>query len=278
VFDKYGIAVPTTWAEYAAAAQKLHAANPNDYITNDPGDPGIATGMIWQAGGKPFSVDGTKVAINLQDAGVKKYTEMWNPLVEKKLVSPITSWSDDWFKALSSGTIATLVTGAWMPANLESSVPQGAGKWRVAPMPTYDGTATSAENGGSSQAVMKQSKNPVLAAAFVKWLNNSKDSIDLFTKLGGFPSTTADLDAASFQSTAPSYFGGQKINQVLVAASKAVPAGFQFLPYQAYAISIFADTVGQSYASNGDLNPGFVAWQKQLVTYGTQQGFTVTSG
>ena len=33
LFDKYGIAVPKTWDEYVAAAQKLHAADPNAYIT-----------------------------------------------------------------------------------------------------------------------------------------------------------------------------------------------------------------------------------------------------
>lgn len=36
----------------------------------------------------------------------------------------------------------------------------GSGDWRVAPMPTYDGGApVTAESGGSSMAVIKQSKN-----------------------------------------------------------------------------------------------------------------------
>jgi len=34
MFDQYGIQVPTTWDEFAAAARKLHAANPNVYLTN----------------------------------------------------------------------------------------------------------------------------------------------------------------------------------------------------------------------------------------------------
>src|SRR5690606_32465060 len=71
VFDQYGIAVPTTWDEYVAAAEKLHAADPAKYITNDIGDPGFATSMIWQAGGKPFASDGENVTIDLQDAGAK---------------------------------------------------------------------------------------------------------------------------------------------------------------------------------------------------------------
>ena len=34
IFDQYGIQVPTTWDEFAAAARKLHTANPNVYLTN----------------------------------------------------------------------------------------------------------------------------------------------------------------------------------------------------------------------------------------------------
>ncbi|GLJ74819.1 sugar ABC transporter substrate-binding protein [Leifsonia poae] len=277
VFDKYGLTVPKTWDEYVADAKKLHAADPTKYITSDSGDSGFTTSMIWQAGGRPFSSDGTNVSINLQDEGTKKWTSTWNQLVEGKLLSTIPGWSDDWYKALGNGTIATLVTGAWMPGVLESSVKDASGAWRVAPMPTYDGTAANAENGGGGQVVLKQSKNPALAAGFLKWLNNSSSSVKVFLASGGFPSTTADLNSKDFLATAPEYFGGQKINEVLVDGAKNVSSGFQYLPFQVYANSIYGDTVGQAYASNSDLNAGLTAWQKSLVDYGNQQGFKVTS-
>jgi multiple sugar transport system substrate-binding protein len=276
VFDKYGLTVPKTWDEYVADAQKLHAADPNAYITSDSGDSGFTTSMIWQAGGRPFSADGTKVSINLQDDGTKKWTATWDKLVQGKLLSTVPGWSDDWFKALGNGSIATLVTGAWMPGVLESSVKDGAGAWRVAPIPTYDGTPTNAENGGGAQVVLKQSKNQALAAGFLKWLNNDPASIKVFLASGGFPSTTKDLNSSDFLATAPSYFGGQKINEVLVDGAKNVSTGWHYLPFQVYANSIYGDTVGQSYSSNTSLNPGLQAWQKALVTYGNQQGFTVT--
>ena len=277
VFDTYGIAVPKTWDEYVAAAQKLHAANPKAYITSDAGDPGMTTSMIWQAGGQPFKVNGTNITNNLQDKGTKKYTSVWNKLVEGKLLSTVPGWSDDWYKALGNGSIATLLSGAWMPGVLEASVKDASGDWRVAPMPTYNGTPVNAENGGSSEAVIKQSKNQALAAGFVRWLNHDETSISIFSKAGGgFPSTTADLTSKEFLDTAPAYFGGQKINEVLADGAKNVLSGFNLLPYQVYANSIFGDTVGKSYVSNSDLNPGLVAWQKQLVDYGNQQGFKVT--
>ena len=34
VFDKHGITPPTTWAEFADAAKKIHAADPNVFITD----------------------------------------------------------------------------------------------------------------------------------------------------------------------------------------------------------------------------------------------------
>lgn len=275
VFDAAGVEVPATWDEYYEAAKAIHAANPDAYITNDTGDAGFATSMIWQAGGTPFQTSGTDVTIDVQDEGAQKWTENWNRLVEEDLLAPYSSWSDEWFRALGDGSLATLVIGAWMPGNLISGAPDGAGDWRVAPMPSYDGSAASAENGGGGQAVTKQSENPELAAGFLWWLNNSEESIALFLESGGFPSTTAELSSEEFLADAPEYFGGQKINEVLAAAADDVVEGWSYLPYQVYANSIFGDTVGQAYQNGTDLNDGLTAWQDALVEYGNAQGFAV---
>ncbi|MEV6877184.1 sugar ABC transporter substrate-binding protein [Amycolatopsis sp. NPDC051128] len=277
VFDKNGIAVPKTWDEYIAAAKKLHAADPTKYITSDTGDPGFVLSMIWQAGGHPFTVDGRNVKVNLADAGTKKWTAMWDQLIQGKQLAPVKEWSDDWFRALGDGTISSLVTGAWMPGNFISSVTAGSGKWAVAPMPTYDGKPVTAENGGSAQSVVKQSKNPALAAAFVRWLNHA-GGVQPFIKSGGFPSTTADLTSSAFVDEAVPYFGGQKINQVLTQASKDVAPGWTYLPYQTYANSIFSDTAGKAYLNATPLDAGLAAWQQAIVDYGNQQGFTVSAG
>ncbi|MEJ1091424.1 sugar ABC transporter substrate-binding protein [Microbacterium istanbulense] len=275
VFDAAGVEVPTTWDEYYEAAKAIHEADPQAYITNDIGDAGFATSMIWQAGGQPFQTDGTEVTVDLQDAGSKKWTENWNRLVEEDLLAPYGSWSDEWFQSLSNGKLASLVIGAWMPANLISGAPDASGDWRVAPMPTYDGQPASAENGGGGQAVTKQSANPELAAGFLWWLNNSEESISIFLETGGFPSTTAELSSEEFLSAAPEYFGGQEINRVLADAAASVVTGWEYLPFQVYGNSIFGDTVGQAYQDGTDLNDGLVAWQDALVAYGNDQGFSV---
>ncbi|TFD90696.1 sugar ABC transporter substrate-binding protein [Cryobacterium lactosi] len=277
VFDQYGLTVPTTWDEYIATAEQLHAANPNAYITNDTGDAGFATSMIWQAGGQPFTTtDSTDVALNLQDEGSKKFADTWNQLIENDLIAPTASWSDEWYRGLGDGTIATLNIGAWMPGNLESGVPEAAGNWRVAPLPVYEaGDTASAENGGGGDAVLAQSKNKLAAAGFVEFMN-SGEGTQISIDAGGFPSTVADLESDEFLGYESEYFGGQKINEVLVQSASDVVEGWSYLPFQVYSNSIFSDTVGQSYANKSDLNGGLTDWQKAIAAYGNEQGFTVT--
>ncbi len=278
VFDKYKLTVPATWAQYVADAKKLHAANPKAYITNDTGDPGFLTSMIWAAGGHPYVTSGTKnVTINFTDTGSQKFVSMWSPLVSGGLVAPISSWSSQWYQGLTNGDIASLVIGGWMGVDLESGVPGGKGQWRVAPLPGYTaGAAASSENGGSSDAVLSASKNQAAAAAFVQWISTGQGA-RLSAGTGDFPAATAILNAASWENQAQAYFGGQAINQVLSQASSAVLPGWSYLPFQVYANSIFPNTVGAAYAGKGTLTAGLAAWQQQSASYGSQQGFSVTS-
>jgi len=144
-------------------------------------------------------------------------------------------------------------------------------------MPTYDGTPASANYGGSAQVVIAQSKQQALAAGFVKWLNNSDEGIKLLIDSGSFPSTTADIESPDLLNLAPDYFGGQEINKVAQASGESVSEGWQYLPFQIYAQTIFPDTVGQAYANNTDLNEGLKDWQDALVKYGNEQGFEVVT-
>jgi multiple sugar transport system substrate-binding protein len=278
IFDKYGLTVPATWAQYVADAKKLHAANPKEYITNDTGDPGFTTSMIWAAGGHPYVTSGTKnVTIDLSDPGTQKFVNMWSPLVSGGLVAPIPSWSTQWYTGLSNGDIASLVTGGWMGVDLETGVTGGSGQWRVAPIPQWTAGATAdSENGGSSDAVLSASKNQLAAAAFLQWVSTGQGA-QISASTGDFPASTAILNSSSFLGVKPAYFGGQAINQVLSQASSDVLTGWTYLPFQVYANSIFPGTVGQAYTGKGSLSAGLQAWQQQSATYGTAQGFSITS-
>ncbi|GAA2272775.1 sugar ABC transporter substrate-binding protein [Streptomyces atrovirens] len=275
VFDKYGIEVPTTWDEYVDAARALHKADPKAYITNDAGDAGFTTSLLWQAGSRPYRVDGTEVGIDFTDEGAKAYTGTWQKLLDEKLVAPVTSWSDEWYKGLGDGTIATLAIGAWMPANLASGVKDAAGDWRVAPLPQWKaGGKASAENGGSALTLPELGENEALAYAFVEYAG-AGEGVDTRVKGGAFPATTEQLNSEAFQNTEFPYFGGQQANRIFAESAANVADDWSYLPYQVYANSIFNDTVGKAYVSDTTLAEGLKTWQEASVEYGNEQGFTV---
>jgi len=275
VFDKYKIAVPTTWDEYLDAARKLHKADPKAYITSDLGDAGLTTSLLWQAGSRPYKVDGTKLGINFDDAGAKKYEAVWQQLISEKLLAPVNGWTDDWYKGLGDGTIATLATGAWMPANFATGVPNAKGQWRAAPMPAWTkGDKASAENGGSSLAVPALAKNKELAYAFTEYANAGAGVATRISE-GAFPATKAELESPAFQSKKFDYFDGQEANKIFADSAANVASDWSYLPFQPYANSIFNDTVGKAYVSGTKLADGLKAWQDASVKYGEEQGFTI---
>lgn len=275
VFDEHDLEVPVTWAEFAEAGQALQEADPDAYITNDTGDAGFATSLIWQAGGRPFTGTGEDVTIDLADEGSATYAELWTQLTQEDLLAPIPSWSDEWYQALGDGTIATLVTGAWMPANLESGVPDAAGAWRVAPMPQWEeGAGVTAENGGSGLSIPEASENADLAYAFMEYAT-AGEGVQIRLDGGAFPATVADLESPEFLAREWDYFGGQAINEVLSESAAQVDPDWQYLPFQVYANSVFNDSLGASYTGDQSISDGLAAWQDALIDYGTQQGFTV---
>ncbi|MGO1172853.1 MAG: ABC transporter substrate-binding protein [Actinomycetaceae bacterium] len=274
VFDEHGIEVPETWDEYLEAARSLHEADPDVYIANDTGSANLMLGMLWQQGYQPFEVDGENVSINLEGPEVDNYTGLWQQLLDEDLVAPISNWSDEWYQGLSDGSIATLVSGAWMPANFESGVEAGAGDWRVAPLPQWEeGASSSAEDGGSALGVVEASENRDLAYAFVEWATTG-DGVDARLH-DTFPSTLEHIESEEFLALESEYFGGQRINEVFAESATTVPEGWSFLPYQVYANSVLNDHIGSAYTSDTPLADGLLSWQDALVTYGQSQGFEV---
>jgi len=280
VFKKLGLSVPTTWAEYMTDAEKIKSSGTGEIASIDPGDSSLLLGLMWQGGSRPFNLTGTdKLSINLADAGATKVASYWSTMLKQGLITAEPNWSTQWFNELADGHYATWLTGAWGGSTLAASIPKAAGDWKVATLPNWD--ASDPSNGvwgGSGTAVTAQSKHPAAAAAFADWFGSDWKLADVKDSANQpFPASKEVLTSKDFLS-ADSTFLGQKPDPLYIKASSQVGAGWQFLPYQLYANSIWADTVGQSITSNGDVAAGLAAWQKELATYGTQQGFTVTTG
>jgi len=281
ILQKLGLEPPKTWQEFTADAEKIHAADPNSFITSvDPGDAGGVDSLLWQAGSRPFQVKSpTEVGVNLADAGAAKWSALWSSLLSRKLVEPTPGWTNEWWQGMSSGRYAMWITGAWAPGSIAATIPQTAGQWRVAPMPQWDaGSSTTAENGGSANVVPVTSKNKAAAVAFAQWINSDPVAVKSLSDNGLFPATSALLKDQAFLDSPVKVLGGQQANKVFADSSAHVATGWQYLPFQVYANSVFKDTVGQPIGAGSDPAPGLAAWQSRITDYGKQQGFTVSGG
>jgi len=278
LLEKAGLKMPETWADFATAVTTYHKANPNSYLTNfPPNDPGFQIGLFWQAGAVPFRYDGQKtVTINLTSAPVKKVLDFWQPLLASGAVSVDPDWADQWYQSLANDTYATMLTAAWAPQFLQGTAEGTSGKWRAAPLPQWDPAKPASGNwGGSTEAVMASTKNPIQAAEFARFLNLDPACAKISTEMYLFPPTTAMLKSPDFLNVKMDFYGGQTVNAVFAQISETVNTDFGWLPFMDYAYSAFNDTLGKAITDRGDLNAGNAAWQDALVKYAQQQGFTV---
>lgn len=260
VFEQAGVDATQikTWDDYYEAAKKLKAIGV--YIAADAGDASFYDAMIWLAGGQPFrtSEDGKTVTVNLEgDRGTKRFTAFWQKMIDEDLVNTkLSTWSDGWKKAIGTGTLASVFAGAWMPSLLLADAPGTAGLWRVGRMPTADGTATNAENGGSAMCVLQSTRKPDAAYRFVDFVTHDARGIGARVDSGAFPADLNTLSSPQFLSKTTvkdsrgidiAYFGGQEFNRVLAEAAESVSVDYQYLPFEVYARTDFRSTVGKAY-------------------------------
>jgi len=168
LFEKNNIKVPTTWAEYKAAAQAIKKVDPNQFIATYGNDPGWIHGLMWQGGCKPYSYNGTKskntVGIKLNQSSCKNVLNYWGDLASNKLVDDKAFWATDTGKGYDTGKYWTWVAAGWTPGYLAGQLKDTVGDWAVAPTPQWTaGADEHGDWGGSSFTVMKQTKQPALA-------------------------------------------------------------------------------------------------------------------
>ncbi|GAA4255890.1 ABC transporter substrate-binding protein [Dactylosporangium darangshiense] len=179
IFAQYGLAVPTTWEQYAQEAATLHQKAPNVSMTNfDAADPGWFTGLVQQAGANWWTASGTTWKVNINGPESKKVADYWEGLVKNGLVLKNPSFSPQWNKQMNDGSIASWISGAWAPAQLGGIAPDTKGKWAAAPLPAWTaGDKTTGIWGGSAVTVTADSAHPAQAAQFVSWLNSDDAAV-----------------------------------------------------------------------------------------------------
>ncbi len=282
IFDKYGIAIPKTWAEFATTAKKLHAADPKIYLTDlSSNDYNAFMGLAWQAGARPFIQTGKDSwRISLDSAVMKKLVNFWGPLIANGSVSTDADYTTQWYQGMSSGKYATWLTAAWGPTFLEGLAKNTSGLWRVAPLPQWSpGADVSSNVGGGAVVASKTTKYPVEATEFLEFLATDPQSAALLAlQEFRFPVTKAEANSPAFLNQKVAFFGGQKVNALFAQIAKHVDTNFEWSPFNDFVGSSFIDTVGTAIGKGeSDLTPSLQAWQNAVVSYGRKQGFTIST-
>jgi multiple sugar transport system substrate-binding protein len=277
IFDKHGITPPTTWAEFADAAKKIHAADPNVFMTNalfSSGD--WVNALLWPMGWKPISRDGDKLVININDKIAKDFAAYWQDLITAGVVETKPGFTNEWYTGLDSGRYATWLAAGWGPMFLTSVAKTSAGQWRAADLPQWDSSKFATGNwGGSALAVMKATQHLPEAAEVAIWLTTNPEATKLYTtKQNLFPVTNALLASPEWAGAKLDFYGGQAVNEVFAKSANAV-LPFEWSPFQSFLYQTMADEFGASISGNGTLSDAFDRIQDAVVAYAKEQGFTV---
>ncbi|MCL2465168.1 MAG: extracellular solute-binding protein [Micrococcales bacterium] len=274
-------AAPTTWDEFATAADQLKAKDSNAAITNfDPETAQLVLALMQAWGAFPFTyTGGDTLGIDFTGAAQTAFAQYWQGLIDKKEVTTAAEFSPEQWSNLDSGKNAARISPAWGPVGMQLSIKDTIGSWRAAQLPQVKaGDALSGSWGGSTVAVIKGSPHASQAAEFAQWFGGSDDSWKILAgPIGGaFPAYLPLLNDSTFLATTLPISGDQPLNTVFAQAAKNITYG-QWPPIMTAALTQWTSTFAGVVNGSQTLQQAFATYQQQLVSYAQSQGFTVTT-
>jgi len=278
---QYHITPPTTWAEFAADAAKLHKANPSAYMTNFSAiDLQWVMSLMAQDNAWPFAYSGgSNVTINWTGPKQMAFASYWQNLLSAHEVNATTDVSATSFADLDKGIDASWLSSAWGPSYFAPDAKASLGNWRAAPLPQWAAGANAAANwGGSTYPVFSQSKHPKEAAEFAEWLNATDASWNI-TKTAPsslFPTYLPLLNSASYKNITVPLSGSSTPGVQFTAAASQIQ-GVPWPPFMTEALTQSATVFAGVMNGKQTLQTAFKNFQNVLVTYAKAQGFTVST-
>lgn len=278
LFEKYGLEVPTTWAQYAEVAAELREKDPKAYLgTFSATDAGWFTGLAQQAGASWWGIDGDAWSVDIDSAATQKVAQYWGDLVEKGVIDNKPMYTPEWNAALNDGTQIGWVSAIWAPGVLAGNAADTAGKWKMAPLPQWEEGGQATGNwGGSATSVTSQSKHPKEAAEFVAWMNSSQEGVNILAQKGGlYP---ADIPGqAEALSEPPAFFPEQEDFYTIAAQIAQTVQPFTYGPNVNVAYSAYNDEFGKAAEAKkaSAFTAAVTAMQTATVDDLKNSGFTV---
>lgn len=285
ILNQYGVKVPTTWDEFATAAQQLKDAGAPGVLTNFPTNrdgAAFVQALLNQAGVEPFQYDlasdATRLGVDINNDAEVKVLSYWSDLVSKGLVANDDAFTPDANTKLVDGTYAIYLAAAWGPGYLQGLEGGSAdAQWRAAPLPQWDASKPKEVNwGGSAFAVTTQARDQELAAQVAKEIFGTEEAWKIGIEKGAlFPLWKPILESDYFANLEYPFFGGQQINNDVFLKAAAGYEGFTYSPVQ----NFFYDQQSEQAAAlmRGEVTPEQAAKniQDAVSSYATEQGFTL---
>lgn len=277
LFEDYGIEVPTTWDEFADAAQAVREADPDRYLmTFSSGDPGWFAGLCQQAGANWWAIEGETWRVSVNDAATQQVAEYWQGLVEEDLVDDQPMYTPEWNAALNDGTQIGWVSAVWGPGVLNENAGDTAGQWQMAPLPQWTaGESVTGNWGGSSTGVTNDSDHAEQAAEFAAWLNTDPQAAELLVTEGSlYPASTSGQQSPAL-SEPPEFFSNQPDFYSLAGEIAATAAGFTWGPNVNVTYDAYRDAFGAAITGGTPFTAAVDTMQQTTIEDMRQQGFTV---
>ena len=199
-----------TWQEYIEIGKDVKEATGKDMITLDPNDLGQIRMMIQTVGSWYVEEDGSTPDIADNEA-LHEAFEVYKGMMDADIVKLNSDWSQ-FVGAFNSGDVASIPTGNWITASVNSEESQS-GDWAVVPIPrlTMEGSVNATNLGGSSWYVLnvdgKEKAADLLGNTFGANVELYEELVAEIGAIGTYiPATESDAYKAEDE-----FFGGQSI-------------------------------------------------------------------
>jgi multiple sugar transport system substrate-binding protein len=278
IFERYGLAVPRTWADVQKAGIALGNKTKNQVrlLNFDPSSLFFAA-YVWAQGGRFWSRDQSGYTQTLDTAVSRAAILFWGALIRQKLVSTLPEYSLEHWNALRSGRLASAIVPAWalgaMAQNLEPAIAKGA-EFQMVALPSA-GRAGSANWGGSSLVVSRSTQYPNAATAFALFASTSAEAIaQMWVAEARLPAMRSGFVLPELAAEPTTVFLANPV-EVFAAASSQIPERFEFAPWLPSADAVYRKLFAaalENKISFGQL-PGL--WQKQTLELAWREGYAV---
>lgn len=228
LFAKYGLAVPTTWAQFASEAESLHAAHPGVYLSSFNTSTSWYSMLAWQAGAVWYKPDGNEWKLGFTSAASEKVASYWQHLISAHAVDVESPYTPAFAKQLNDGDLLSYPGPEWLSASIASQAPATSGDWKIAPFPQWSAEGHAyGQWGGSSLAVFKDSKHPRAALTFAMWLVTNHTSVS--TLIGGYPAAKSGETISALSVKMP-FFSNESGASIFRTAQNDTLSGWSFGP------------------------------------------------